>query len=626
MRAAGIRGTAHPSLETMRLAEAPPAPVYELVGPRVPRPTADQVANRAEALLRDPTWLAARERLQSQYDTARAAHADAGLLSLTEWELRRPVPMLANAPEYEAGQRAAARWRPVLDALAEILDHADEMIPDLPLAAMPEADLRTMAEEDAKTWREALVVVQAREQRDPTPDERRAICPKATLRRLRDKASTAGQHAAAVFGTVGRGQPYADDYSLARWQERQARGAAFAAGMVLVTSSGRTVSMADVMNSGKKAALARVYTVAMDMDEVAKREGWECAFITLTLPPEYHPNPSAGRCCYDPRLSTRDTDRALSRLVAQLRARMAKAGIPTFGIRVYEPHQDGCPHAHILAYMLRADIDRTDAILQDLRPEPVPGQRIATRCERIDRRRAAPTTYAFKYLAKAMNAPVTGDGDGDDNREDGDHLTNHDRVRAWASERGVRRWGLWGTHGIQRAWQALYTREELPEGTPNQVVQAWRAIRTKRGHGAERVNPLDALGAVRGSGVPRVHLTYENVPTAYGDTRRKAVGLTLDGTDWAMPLKQGDSRVISGTDLAAEQEARVAEATMEARRRAMREWREAWARGERLSHPAVTVVGSCPRAVPAQSPEASPVLRTGPPNPENVDFDDLTID
>ncbi len=621
MRTAGVRGLDIPSLEVLRLAEAPPAPVYALTGPHTPRPTQQQIAISAAALIADPAWHAARDRLTSRHDTARDANAEATLLSLMNWEQRRTRPTMVNAVEHNAGQRAAARWRPVLDALSEILDYADELIRDLALAALPEADLRDMADKDAKAWREALAVVHATAQRAPTPKERRAMCPAATLRGLRKQAAAARQHASALFGTVGKGAPYADAYSLARWRERQERAAAYAAGMVLQTSSGRTVSMTDVMAASRKAALARLYAVVKGMDEVAMREGLAAAFLTLTLPPEYHPNPVRAGQHYDPALSPRDADRALSQLIARLRARMAKAGIATFGLRVGEPHQDGCPHGHILAYMAEDDIARVDAMLQELRPEPVPGQRIATRCERIDRRRASPVTYVYKYLAKSLNASVAKSVEDNSEREDGDHLTNHCRVRAWASERGIRRWGLWGTHGVQRVWQALHQRGEMPEDAPESIRDAWRAI-----HEGRHADALDGLGAVRGSGRPRTRLTYEMVETAYGDTRAQPVGITVEGTGWTMPLKTGESRVVSRADLRLEQEQRAAEAEAKDRARQMQNWRNAWSRGERLPHPfAVTIVGSCPRAMPTQGAEAYPINRTGPPAPENVHFDDLTI-
>ena len=51
--------------------------------------------------------------------------------------------------------------------------------------------------------------------------------------------------------------------------------------MVLVTASGKAVSMSEIMANSKKAALARLYTMAQGMDGIAVQEGWACAFLTL---------------------------------------------------------------------------------------------------------------------------------------------------------------------------------------------------------------------------------------------------------------------------------------------------------------------------------------------------------
>ncbi len=559
MRLAGIHGHDRPTLESLAIAEAPP-----------------------------PLWFRVMESC--------GPHG---------------VPI--NAAEYEHGKKMATRWRTALDALDGILAHAEERIPDLALAAMPEPDLKRMADAEAKDWRSALEVTLKLDPRPYTPEERRAMCPDAQVRRLRRKAAAARQHAAALFGTVGaEWAPYADDYSMERWKERQATAAAFAVGMVLVTASGKTVPMSDIMANSKKAALARLYAMTKGMDGVAVRQGWAAAFLTITLPPEYHPNPCKGANGYDPYLSPAQADTAMAHLVSLLRARMAKAGIPTFGVCVKEPHRDGCPHTHILAYMPAADIPRVDAMLQEMRPEPVKGERIATECKTIDRDRAAPTTYVFKYLMKAMSAPATGGGD--KAREDGDHLTNHDRVRAWASERGLRRWAVWGTHGVQRAWQALQQRDTLPEDAPEDATEAWKAIKERR-----YADALHAMGAVRGSGTPRVRLAYETVETAYGDTRQKATGITVEGTDWTMPLKQRESRIVSVAELLAERKERDEEAAFEARRQAMADWKAAHAAGNRISHPAaggwgaVTVVDSYPRGPTGDSVDGGGTGRTGPP-------------
>ena len=206
-----------------------------------------------------------------------------------------PYAVPTNTAEHEHGKKMAARWRPVLDALNELLTHAEETIPDLALAAMPEPDLKRMAEAEAKDWQCVLRVDRA--ERPYTPEERRAMCPDAQVRRLRRKAAAARQHAAALFGTVGgKGRALLGQLHHAKVvQERQANAAAFAAGMVLVTASGKAVPMSEIMANSKKAALARLYTMAQGMDGIAVQEGWACAFLTLLAGPCIPPKPLQGR-------------------------------------------------------------------------------------------------------------------------------------------------------------------------------------------------------------------------------------------------------------------------------------------------------------------------------------------
>ena len=713
MRLAGIHGPDKPTLDELDRAENPPAPRWRPLSH--PAPTEADIRAAAAAVVRNPAWLMARDKLSSHEDQVRAAMPDAGRALFAAWDAR-PDREMANKEKWTAGQRHAERWRPVLDALDGILTHAEEMIPDLALAAMPEDDLKNMARDEAEAWRAVLISELRLRPRPYTPEDRRAMCPQAQMRKLRRRAADARQHAAALFGTVGgKGALYADSYTMQRWKERQANAAVFAAAMVLVTASGKTVPMSEIMANSQKAALARLYSMTKGMDGVAVRQGWAAVFVSVTLPPEFHPNPSKGNNSYDPRLSPKHADTELKDRLKRLRSRMNKACIPSFGTRIAEPHKDGCPHGHLVLYMPQADIPRLKAMLKDLWPDPSDGQedeeekRIATKCVTIDRARAAPTTYLFKYLVKSMNAPPgtgTAQADGKD-REDGDHLANHERHRAWASERGIRRWAMWGTHGMQRVWQCLHQRKEMPADAPKAAQDAWKAIKEgrygdaldasgavkhaatqpripaatvavqaaaawaasdtatafsaalaehgiqlahhdKTGRGrlvdksgkawaldwllrdyakaggppaptrAERAAKMAGFDAPTISEVrarPRLKLAYEEVETRYGDTRRRPCGITLSGTDWTMPLKQGESRVMTHADHQAEQKARDEEAEFEARRQAMADWRAAHARGETPPHPGmVTVVVSYPRSRANGGVDGGGTGRTGPPD------------
>ena len=159
----------------------------------------------------------------------------------------------------------------------------------------------------------------------------------------------------------------------------------------------------------------------------------------------------------------------------------------------------------------------------------------------------------------------------------------------------------------------------LPADVPQQVAAATSAIKSRR-----YADALDALGALRGSNTPRVKLAYEEFETAYGEVRKKPVGITLEGTDWSMPLKERNSTVMSKSEW--ENEARIAEAGEMSE--PVEDWKAALRAGKKMPHPAseagkemdwsgeVTVVVRNTRGGPLKGVNSSGPGRTGPPDLE----------
>ena len=593
MHLAGMRGMEKPSLATLHAAENPPAADWHSISH--PFPAAEAVEAQARRLIGTAAWKGEQDKLASpEAQLRQAVHKTT--VELIRQMKAEPQAEMVNRPAFEAGERLAAKWKPVLAVLGEMLDMADELIDDLHLAAVPEDELRNMAQERARAGIRRLypqyqTQIEDRNWQalaecddfDPTPDEKREMGQRAHLRRLRKQAKAARQHAAAIFGTVGhKDAPYVDTYSHQRWKEREEANARYAEGQVLVTEDGRAIPMTSVLKKKKSASSAQFYVMCKAMDEHAARQGWAGVYVTVTLPTEFHPNPRGNKAGYNPGNSPKRADQELQHRLARMRARMARKDMPTFGIRVFEPHRDGCPHAHLMLYMPEGDIERLDAMLLDLFPEATPGQRVASRCVRIDTEMSAAPSYLVKHL-----------------------VSDEDRVRAWASERGLRRWAMWGTHGIQRVWQCLYQRKQLPTDAPQQVTDANAAIKTRR-----YADALDALGAVRGCVTPRVRLAYEEVETAYGEIRKAPIGITVEGTGWVMPLKERQSQVMSRGDW--EYDAVIARTVEHSRR--VDAWRAALAAGKQAIHPAaVTVVVSNPSGAGLDGADGGGTGRTGPP-------------
>ena len=547
MAAAGIKGNL-PTLDDLRVAESPPDPIWRLDSYQAAlRPTRAAVQEVARRIAADMDWRAARpaESKATREDAARIEAEDR--LSAVWQAGPRQTHTLINEEDYERGRVLADLHGPLLAALAEILDGLDEVIPNSRLAAMQEEEICALADQRSEAalsgwkWRAALAVRAGRPVPPPTPDDRRRQDPIWQRRQLRRLAGLTRQHLAAALGTIGRGgSPYADDYSLARRRERDAAAQAWAESQEWrPPGGGKPVPLAAIIAASRKGALSRLGAITAGIDEIATQAGLTAIFITLTLPPEWHPNPKIGRRRKGKVHGPTETDRAATRLWKRFRGRLAKSGIITLGLRVWEPHEDGCPHIHALLYVQVDQIQEVDRHCLALCHEPQhaphlfgPPERVASRLVVINPKISKATSYISKYLTEDI------DGDGD----------RAARVRATAGERGWRRFALLGVHGIGRVWQRIRTMKEAEiENAPLRVQAAWKALQEHKWGDA-----LAAMGAIRGPGGHRLRLGYQTEladPTTgeiaplvnkYGEPAKRAAWVVDTETpEWRMPLTRG---------------------------------------------------------------------------------------
>jgi hypothetical protein len=570
-----------PSMDDLAIAESPPAISWrtEVWGESVPRPTPSDIKRGADALMRDVRWRMAQP-MQPTCDLRAAARRDAEDRLAAERALATAphpvdVPLPESVTAHRRGTKLSKQHGALLIALADLLDGLDNVIPQSRLAATEEDAIRDLAAKRAEehVMRRQMYADVCRATGKPvpeeTPDDRRRADPLWHRRQLRRDAAQARQHLAAALRTVGRGAaPYADDYSVSRWRERQASAIAWAEERVWQPENGKPVPMTTIMAGKAEAALARLSSISSGVDEIAQDAGLVPLWITMTLPPQLHPNPKRGRRSWTADLSPTLTDARCKQLWGRFRSRLRKSGVRRLGTRVWEAHEDGCPHIHALIYVAPDDIDTVDRHLRSLCPEPeIPPRdkhgrpkRVASRLERIDRDRGSPTTYIKKYLTKTITLPAaTGDApargrenveeevtaaadEAIDYGEDG-QIEAYERHQATASERRWRRYAALGTHGIQRIWQRLIrvTDDEITDAPPRVVA----AVTALRAH--DWADALTAMGAIRHDGAHRLRLEYETATNAYGeevkrpawivDTEDVAQAESEDRKPWRLPLR-----------------------------------------------------------------------------------------
>lgn len=83
-----------------------------------------------------------------------------------------------------------------------------------------------------------------------------------------------------------------------------------------------------------------------ETEELANEMGYVGGFYTQTCPSKYHAQSTKWNGA-----TPKQAQNYLTRVFSQFRAKLDREEIPYFGIRVAEPHADGCPHWHMLLWM-----------------------------------------------------------------------------------------------------------------------------------------------------------------------------------------------------------------------------------------------------------------------------------
>ena len=329
---------------------------------------------------------------------------------------------------------------------------------------------------------------------------------------------------------------------------------------------------------------AKLYTFVNAIDVLGNDAGLSSAMVTLTLEPEWHPNPSHGQASWNG-ASPRDAHRSLCYRWQAILRDLHRVGIRLSGLRVAEPHQDGCPHWHIwllyrpehesriLAAVMKyfsgklkikapsrkgtkntaADVifdSREHLLANSARPVTHAKEGAQVEVSRINREISSGASYAMKYLLKTVDAGdalnqqagLFGENDKATRKKKKQHEHNARRVDAYRSVWGLNQGQLFGIAKCLTAWDELRRLTVAPKH--KLLKKLWVLARGGRDDGrieAGAGQRGDAVGFIRALGgldacrnvtaMNRRRLTIgrlvEDALNAYGEVITRTKGVTL---------------------------------------------------------------------------------------------------
>lgn len=281
--------------------------------------------------------------------------------------------------------------------------------------------------------------------------------PIAARRWLRMQAKQGVAAINLTLGLIGGGaKKHCSDFEKNLRDQQKNRWKKFAEQTVLRRGSSE-ISMIDIMAGAQKKRASEVYALSKGLEKHAKNEGKTWAFLTLTAPARMHPNPAEGKNTWDGTMPI-SAHRWLHHAWRRAEGRCRKDGIIISGVRVAEPHADGCPHWHLLVFAAGCEMARIEEILRSQTGAEHWRSEAGLKFVVDDGRGAAAASYLFKYVLKSIGSTEVLTG------ESG-------TVDAWKSTWGIRSFQWLGMPPVG-LWRALRGLNEVPE-PPATGVWTW---------------------------------------------------------------------------------------------------------------------------------------------------------
>lgn len=322
------------------------------------------------------------------------------------------------------------------------------------------------------------------------------------LRQLRKEHGRRFEHMAIQLGCTGYhcGAPYLSDESVISQLMRNRQNAELLRRLeVMNQQTGQRYTLEELAALGvanKTIRRGELMTRIRGFEEIATDMKHVAMFWTITAPSKYHavlretgePNPK--HIAFGSP-TPRDAQAYLQGVWKCIRSAFHRRGIQPYGLRIAEPHHDGCPHWHMLLFVAPEHAATMEAIVRKYALEEdgdeAGAQKNRVKLVRIEASKGTAAGYCVKYICKN----VDGKGVGEHKTLNGytvvtdmlgdEEIKPSQRVTYWAQKHGIRQFQQIGGAPVG-VWRELRRiKEETMRSCPPELWAAWLAVQKIEG-------------------------------------------------------------------------------------------------------------------------------------------------
>lgn len=265
---------------------------------------------------------------------------------------------------------------------------------------------------------------------------------------------------------IGQKQPYAGKQLIKLKNDRIEYSDRFLAAKE-VKIDGQWKSLLD-MKKGNWSKISEIWVEQKGYQERAEELGMTWMFITITAPAQFHPNPKKGHNKnWVNGTKITEIKKWFNDTWGNMKKRVWKKGggfehlkwgeKNAFGVKVVEPHKDGCPHWHIMFYCKSELLNEYKNLFKQYFSHS--SKAIDFRVQGIDEdgskineeKMASASSYLFKYILKyvcdGQQEIENDDRTPDERAKDAKELVAFEAVRAWRGAGGFKSFTPFGVRG-----------------------------------------------------------------------------------------------------------------------------------------------------------------------------------